>query len=379
MKKINQLLFISCLTLGVSACGGGSSKDDGDDKSSKISGLAECVAPNATQAVICGTALASDKVTPLINAKISLASGRSVSTLAKGVENPDECRTGSDGGFSCALPEGTKGTVNLIVSLDGFDNQNFTMEATPGVATEYDGELSLVSNTNNKWVVIPGNYDGVQVLLAQLKGCTLNNADGLPQYATGSDDCVNKGLLVLDDSDDAIEGFLGTKELLNYGYLFVNCGQESKYSNTATNSLLKSFVDNGGHAYFSDLASSWLTDAFPEKVNFLGNNTQVGTVNADVLTPGLQSVVGSNMNIKFDLPVWSAIDDVASDVTTFVEGDFSSFSGYTGTHPITVGWKEETNSGCVFYSSYHIEGASEGAAQERATKYLVQNISSVCQ
>ncbi len=259
---------------------------------------------------------------------------------------------------------------------------------TPGAVTEAGSE-TLIGNTSNNWVVVPGSFDGVQVLLAQLKGCTLSDGDGnpfnsvtgYPEDARGSSDCESKGLLVLDDnasSADDLSAFLSTNELLNYDSLFINC--DANYATPQLNSLLNTFAEDGGHIYFSDLSSSWLTSAFPGKVNFAGNSTSTGTIEADVTTTGLQSVVGNTMEVVFDLPVWSAIDSVASDVTTFVEGDITTLSStYSGIHPITVGWRENSNTGCIFYSSYHIEGASQGSEQERAMKYLVQNIASVCQ
>jgi len=62
----------------------------------------------------------------------------------------------------------------------------------------------------------------------------------------------------------------------------------------------------------------------------------------------------------------------------YIEGDISEFTDYVGVKPITVGFKPTDTNACVFYTSYHIEGASVGSDQELAIKYLVQNINSVC-
>jgi hypothetical protein len=72
------------------------------------------------------------------------------------------------------------------------------------------------------------------------------------------------------------------------------------------------------------------------------------------------------------------MDSVAAGVSTFIQGDISSLSPLTGTRPITVGWRDSSSTGCIFYTSYHIEGASTGAPQELAIKYLVQNVTTVC-
>jgi hypothetical protein len=68
---------------------------------------------------------------------------------------------------------------------------------------------------------------------------------------------------------------------------------------------------------------------------------------------------------------------VASGITTYVSGNTSSLGG-TAAAPITVGWKQGTG-GCVYYTSYHIEGAPTGSDQEKALKYLILNVASVCQ
>ena len=388
MKCIKQLFGIGFTTLVLSACGGGSSSSS--DGPTDLSGLSDCETINSTQAVVCGTALASDGATPLVNAEVILLDGspKPSGTSSRGVDDPDFCLTDAAGDYVCLLPTGVSGDVSLLIRLAGFDDAIVDTNVIPGRVTEAGSEI-LTGNTSTNWVVVPGQYDGVQVLLAQLKGCTLsdaagnsfNSTTGAPEDARGSADCESKGLLVLDDdinSPDDLSAFLSTNELLNYDSLFINC--DADYATSQLNSLLNNFVEDGGHVYFSDLSSSWLSSAFPGKINFAGNDTSIGDITADVTTPGLQSVVGSTMEVEFDLSDWTAIDSVASDVTTFVEGDITSLSDtYSGIYPITVGWRENNNAGCVFYSSYHIEGASQGSEQERAMKYLVQNIASVCQ
>ena len=121
-----------------------------------------------------------------------------------------------------------------------------------------------------------------------------------------------------------------------------------------------------------------LSELYPDNINFFGNETTTGTVSGNVIHTGLAGTVGSTIDIVFDLSVWSAIDSVLSNVNTFVTADISTISSYSGTHPITVGWKDTSNSGCIFYTSYHIEGASTGASQELAMKYLIQNLQQVC-
>lgn len=379
MKKINFVLF-SFILLGLTACGGGGgSSTNNDPVQSGLSGLSECVAPNALQAVVCGTVLANDGVTPLVNAEVTIASSGRLAL--RGVADADKCLTDAAGDYVCLLPEGISGSVILNIFLNGFDETTLTTNVTAGETTEAQS-VDLIGNTSEKWVVVPGVFDGVQVLLAQLKGCTLTDGNGnpytaaiAPDNARGSADCESKGLKVLDN--DEVISFLSSNELLDSDSLFINC--EADYSTPTVDSLIQSFVGQGGHVYSSDRSDTWLSKAFPGNINFAGRATSSGEVTATTETVGLSAVVGNPVKIEFDLGAWTAIDSVENNVTTFIKSDISSVSSYSGIKPITVGWKESNNSGCVFYTSYHIEGANQGSSQELAIKYLVQNISSVCQ
>ena len=169
MKQLRLAIFGFFLA-GLTACGGGGNDDpqpDPDPGQSGISGLSECVAPNDDQAVVCGTVLANDGVTPLVNAEVTVVSS-SGRLAARGVANDDKCLTDGAGDYVCLLPSGVSGSVVLKVSLNGFDEQTFTTSVTKGETTETNSQ-TLTGNTSEKWVVIPGVFDGVQVLLSQLK------------------------------------------------------------------------------------------------------------------------------------------------------------------------------------------------------------------
>ena len=158
-----------------------------------------------------------------------------------------------------------------------------------------------------------------------------------------------------------------------------NCGANNFYANSsAINSNITQFVAADKSLYFSDLTDAWLTELYPDNISFLGNDTSIGDITGNVVHTGLAGAVGNSINIVFDLGFWSAMESVTSNVNTFITGDITSVSNYTGTYPITVGWKNTINSGCIFYTSYHIEGASDGAPQELAMKYLIQNLQQVC-
>jgi len=389
MKRL--VLFVAVAVLAMSACGGGGGGTT-PTEGTAMPGLAACAAQNTTQGVVCGTATAADGTTPLAGAEVRLASAaaQTLGTItSKGVEDSTRCVADTSGNFACLVPQGTLGNLDFIVVFAGFANKSFSGEIAAGQTTDV-GVQAMSGSTSLRWVVVPGSFDGVQVLLAQLKGCTLTDGSGNPfdpatmdaAGARGSEDCFNKGLLVLDNWDTTseyyVDTFIVSSALADYAALFANCDADYSWV-TGADAALQSFNSSGGHVYFSDLADSWLTSAFPGMINFAGNSTSTGTVSAGVPYGPLAAVVGDPINVVFDLSVWTAIDTVESGVTTYVQGDISTVSSYTGVHPITVGWRPGSSSGCVFYTSYHIEGASTGSAQELAIKYLVQNIGSVCQ
>jgi hypothetical protein len=346
-----------------------------------LAGKATCEAePGA--GVVCGNVYAADGVTPLAGAEVRLADG-SAAMATKGVVDSSKCLADAAGAFACIVPSGTTGSTGFVVISDGFENQSFTANVVHGGIADA-GDLSLEGSSDEKWVVVPGSFDGVQVLLSQLKGCTLTDAEGDPAFARASEECTAKGLLVLDDfnptAETYVSTFLNSSALAEHDSLFINCDADWSFSE-GVNAAIQGFSAGGGHIYFSDLSDTWVTSAFPGAINFGGNNTgaRPPDIVGDVVDANLAAVVGTPINLVFDLSDWTVIDNVENFVTAYIQGDVTPLSfSVTGVRPITVGWRPATSSGCIFYTSYHVEGASTGAPQEIAIKYLVQNVAVVC-
>ena len=384
MRKFISAAAIVVVAIAISSCGGGSS-GGGGDTGTAMAGKATCTAATGEN-LLCGTAVAADGVTPLAGAEVRITSGATsagASISTKGVENSTNCYADDTGNFVCVVPN--TGSYTFVLIKTGFDNTSFSTTIAAGENNV--GAQTMAANADVKWAVVPGTFDGVQVLLSEIKGCTLTDATGDPASARASEECTTAGLLVLDptdtSSDTYVETFLLGSSLADYNSLFINCDANSiDYSDPAAlNAAVTNFVNAGGHVYFSDLADDWFTASFPGQVTFLGEDTTTGTLSSEVVDTNLAAVVGNPINIEFDLPVWAAIDTLdAAGGTVYIQGDLSSVSTtYTGTHPITVGFRPSSTSGCVFYTSYHVEGAATGAPQELAIKYLVENIGTVCQ
>lgn len=382
MMKQNALSVAVLMCLA--ACGGGSSSTT--PTSAALKGLASCTA-TAGEAVICGTVYAVDGVTPIVGTEVqkSTASG-SLSKLtglynsgndtsaSKGIASNTQCITDSSGQFACSGIT-TTGTYTFVVSGSGVSlsfSATATVDSTTAVPTSSTTATS--SGTTTKWLAVQGSFDGVQLLLSQLKGCTLTGDLSSPASLSGSTECTTANLTV-DDASDLGTTFAALSSISTYSSIFINCATDM----TAYATVLQEYVAQGGNLYFSDLADDGLTAAFPDKVTF-GNSsaTSAGDVTATVDSTGLATFLGtSSITVEFDLGVWQPMTSVASGVTTYISGDTSPLGG-TAAAPITVGWKQGTG-GCIFYTSYHIEGASTGSNQEKALKYLIQNVGSVCE
>lgn len=385
MKNIIKIFVCLIFSAVIINCGGGSESKTSPEEvpGTALSGKATCTA-DPGETVLCGTIYAADGVTPLAGAEVRSTSISKVMT--KGVADSNNCYSDSEGNFSCILPAGTTGSHSFVIVFPGL-TKTFTDTIEDGVNSY--GDITTEASTSAKWVVVPGTWDGVQVLLAQLKGCTLCDSYGNPFVeatmdpadAESSDECIEKGLLVLDDYDSSspyyVSTYLTGSSFLSDSALFINCDALSDDWGDGDSlvTAVKTFNNNGGHVYFSDLSDAWLTESFPGAINFGGNFTSSGTVTGNVLHSGLAGYIGSTINIEFDLSVWTVIDNVESFVTKYIEADVTSVSSsVTGVRPITVGWQPNSSSGRVFYTSYHVEGASSGSAQEKALKYLILNV-----
>lgn len=139
---------------------------------------------------------------------------------------------------------------------------------------------------------------------------------------------------------------LKTRSFKRYGFdcdmLFINCGAQHDVNHKE----LRSFVENGGSVYASDLASSTMIQAFPEIFQFRGNTGEVGNVKADVIDPELLSLGYKNFVIFFDLSAWSVLNSVKGNI--ILKG--SQRSKYPNC-PLMV--YTNFGRGYIFYTCFH--------------------------
>ena len=118
--------------------------------------------------------------------------------------------------------------------------------------------------------------------------------------------------------------------------LFVNCGTSMRSMN------LRSFVENGGVLYVSDLACDDLEQHFPEYISF-NKVGETGNVKAEVVDQDLASYLDAkSLDINFDMGSWAKIQINSDDVKTHLK---------EGSLPLLVTFKH--GQGLVVYTSFH--------------------------
>lgn len=168
-----------------------------------------------------------------------------------------------------------------------------------------------------------------------------------------------------------------------YDAVYLNCG--SMYVSPEITAALKKYVQDGGVVYASDFSGELIEAAFPDKINFYGEDKtkkiqesfkakvgNSGEVQANIVDQGLASIVGkSKVLINFDLGSWVVIDSVNSGVRVHVTGDVKT-SGYNSTgakvlkdKPFVVSFQE--GKGEVLFTSFH----NEAQTSEDLDKILV--------
>ncbi|MBI2520141.1 MAG: hypothetical protein HYV97_06980 [Bdellovibrio sp.] len=339
--------------------------------------------------VISGVITAADGVTPLVGANLYMVKDDKKIKLENApkdkAENDndlkentpegnddEECKSDSNGRFACKGIDNI-GRTKFIIEKPDVAEKEFEAVVEDDKVTEVKIQDTRVERkqVTGRWLVVPGQYDGVQLLLSQLKGCKLSGDPRFSYKLRKSLDCENAGLSVLNDNEVS-PTFLSLKTLLEYQFIFINCPTDM----SAHRAVIAQYVSNGGNIYFSDWASSGLDATFPGNIEFGKKNTLPGVVGSSVLNSGLKSFLSnSSVPIYFDLNAWVPINSMRDHVQIFIKGNTALLGGKVDA-PITVGWAEQ-GKGFVFFTSYHIEGASNGANQERSLKYLLLNVTDI--
>lgn len=144
------------------------------------------------------------------------------------------------------------------------------------------------------------------------------------------------------------------------------------------------YAVGGGKVVASDWSYDVVEQIWPDKVDFLGNDTdpnaaQLGVpmnVNATIIDSGLASAVGEpSMTVNFDLDAWPVIESVGDGVTTLQKGDVSWEFGLETTNetgkPLAVTFA--AGDGTVVYTSWRMASNSDGNGG-KVVRYLINDL-----
>lgn len=146
----------------------------------------------------------------------------------------------------------------------------------------------------------------------------------------------------------------------NCDILFLNCGTPDLIDYEG----LRSFVQNGGILYASDLTDAHIRSAWPG-IMTVNNDTVECRIRADIEDPDLRQHLGCSIDIEFDMSVWSKINSIS-------QGKILMRSAEEG-FPIMVEFS--IGQGKVFYTSFHNHAQAEEAEEKLLRLLVVKQVS----
>ena len=271
------------------------------------------------------------------------------------VIRPDDTRnettTDLDGYFQ--LDDVGVGLQTLYIEKGSFSTST-EVEVFDGETTDLP-EPACVDAGSAHVAVITGDWDNIEDILAGAGITDITMYDGLNGTAPTDHD------------------LLGDLDLMaTYDIIFINCGQyendfwtDPKYVNN-----IRTYVDAGGSLYASDWAYDFVEIAFPEVIDFDGEDTvrndaatgESGPLSAEVTDPALATALGATqVNLNYDLPQWVVPASATNTARVLVTGsatafDINTFQSYNVPNaPLAVQFHFGQNGGSVIYTSFHNE------------------------
>ncbi len=286
------------------------------------------------------------------------------------VERADGTRaqtsTDADGHYTLTgVPEGSQ---TVLVTKGSFSS-SIPVTVTADQTTTIPDDQCAITSPEVKIAVVTGQYDHVENVLNDI-GVDSANVD-IYQGANFSSTWVSD---LLDDY----------ATLSQYDIVFLNCGLDDgdfAFSFTLDQTAvanIRQFVTEGGSVYASDWAYSIVERAWPDEIDFYGNDAIIGSAKTGNTVTGLPGViVDSNLaagmgstSIALDYPLidWVAMQAVAPDVTVYITADAPLTDTTLTDVPHTVGFN--AGAGRVLYTSFHQEpGVNQ--QQERVLQLLM--------
>ncbi len=198
--------------------------------------------------------------------------------------------------------------------------------------------------------VITGYYDSIETILRDL-GVDYDAIDGKT-------------------SRDYIDFLTDLDRMKEYDIIFFNCGISDGWITSGSKgeigSNIKDYVEGGGSIYTSDWAHYFFEVAFPDAIDYYGDDDRVddarigqsGRLTADVLDANMKAILGSDTaDLNYDLDAWVIPVSAKSTVDVLIQGDAPInwwYGGGTVTDaPLAV--RFDKGSGTALYTTFHNE------------------------
>lgn len=318
----------------------------------------------------------------------------------------------ADGTFEFSAPQGAwllvvqKGEFRKLAYIDVVAD---TMNEIDRSMTTFPRVNAPPNDTTPKMAIALGSYDIMEDIVAKMGLCGLNSEyhwDGMP--CDHIDMFCNKDSYF--DSCDStpfanlLQDLAWMKE---YDVIFVPCSDsttDDMLSNPTVLSNIRQYVNDGGKWYIADWSYDWVEQAFPEFIDFEGEDTVIGdadmssgefdttghSTDAD-LSNWLLAIGDPATNIDF-IENWDCIQSLGTVPGFDEEGNPISITPYTwaagpvtrsnsciaGDAPLTITFPY--GCGKVLFTTYHTVGAMGGESranlmtQEKILFYLILEI-----
>ena len=158
-----------------------------------------------------------------------------------------------------------------------------------------------------------------------------------------------------------------------YNALFINCGKGG--DPIVNKESLRKFVQKGGILFVSDLSAPQISTAFPNFIDFSSGGIADQWVDAKVTNQELRDVIGSNINIYFDLNNWIPIERVSDDVNVYLTGSFKTYNSYKENKPILASFKY--GDGEVIYTSFHNHRQTSEKEEKLLKLFMLKSVSTI--
>jgi hypothetical protein len=200
--------------------------------------------------------------------------------------------------------------------------------------------------------VVTGEYDNVQQVLSKI---------GL-EFDLFNGKSGNQYLSLLSD----------VTALETYDIVFLNCGINERWKTRETQiaAALTEYVKGGGSVYASDWSYGFVEAAFPDAVDWFGDDRsmeaakagEMGNYFGTVLDEGMKNLLGTEVaDLYYDLGAWGVAEDVGPNTEVLIEGDVIAYNWEDWANPYVevrnspLAVKFHPGDGTFIYTSFHNE------------------------